>query len=649
MLKVLFWVFKKSLKEVHNTYKKSEGFISSINTKSFKTLYSSDTLNIKTRDMYRMKLKSSKKIYNNYKSEYPENTIEKIKKGLEKIDLQLRYEEIEISSSGFSSYSGDLFLEDFGFNTTGKGVTSILSKASAYAEMAERLSSGFIFFYNLNSDIGEYYQIIEKWINREFLKGYEKNKKSKEVSYKNINKFFQDDFSLKQYNLYKENEIFDILVDSYSLIKKDYSKIPIHFIELLSGTNGLASGNTYEEAIVQGSCEIFERYAACKIISEKIECPTIDISTIKDEKIQNFIEMLNSLNIDVLIKDFSLCNSLPVVGVLFTNNNIKNTDNPLKKSKYYKMINPGSHLDLKEAIIRCLVERLQEERKEELMYRKEADELYDFWTETLNKSYKKSSKSFKNFYRQYYYRGDLSFLEKGEIVSFDDLNSIKNDDFLDDIKHIKNICIKNKWDILVVDCKHKVIDFPAVRVIIPPISTDANPHIRKFVELRKFEEQFDFIYGIKDLHLYFENNDWIHNKEMIKKLIKNLEDAISEDLFSYEFFLRRGPFYQCTNLFDILAFSNLAINRDFEALKFFKFLEKHKGADTLKLKYFNKMYNPNFDEKLYEKYIKLLENNEKTINYTFPDNPFNPNGDRKRSDKKIGYLLKKFIDSYFSN
>jgi len=578
-----------------------------------------------------MKLKSSKKAYNNYKSDYPENTINKIKLGLEKLNLKVRYDEIEISSSGFSSYSGDLFLEDFGFNTTGKGVSSILSKASAYAEMAERISSGFVFFYNLNSDIEKYYQILEGMINRKFLK------------------FFQNDFSLKQFNLFWENEIFDILVDSYSLIKNDYSKIPIRFIELLSGSNGLASGNTYEEAIFQGSCEIFERYAACKIISEKIECPTIDISTINDEKILNFIEMLNSLNIDVMIKDFSLGDSLPVIGVLFINNNIKNTDNPLKKARYYKMINPGSHLDLKEAIIRCLVERLQEETKEDLMYRKEADELYDFWTETLNKRYKKSSKAFKNFYRQYYYSGDLSFLEDGKIISSDDLKSITNNDFLDDITHIKNICIRNNWDILVIDCKHKILNFPAVRVIIPPISTDANPYIRKFIELENFEEQFNFLYGIKDFNIYFENNNWIHNKDMITKLVNNIEEAISEDLYAFEIFLRTGPFYQCINLFDILAFSNLAINQNEEALKFFKFLEKHKKGKILKLKYCNKLYNPNFDEILYEKYIDLLENNEKTIDYTFSNSPFNPNEDKKRYGEKMDHLVKKFVESYFTN
>ena len=351
-----------------------------------------------------------------------------------------------------------------------------------------------------------------------------------------------------------------------------------------------------------------------------------------------------------MIKDFSFSNRFPVIGVLFINNNIENTDNPLKKARYYKMINAGSHLDLKEAVIRCLVERLQEVTKEDLMYRKEADELYDFWTGKLKKKYRKNPKSFKNFYRQYFYNGDLSFLEDGKIISFDDLKSIKNNDFFDDVKYIKEICLKNNWDLLVIDCKHKIVNFPAVRVIIPPISTDSNPYTRKFIELENFERQFNFLYDIKDFHIYFENNNWIHNKDMIKKLVCNIEESISKDLFSFEIYLRTGPFYQCINLFDILAFSNLAINRNKEALKYLKFLDKHRKGNLIKVIYCDKLYNPNFDEVLYEKYIKLLNNRKsQSINYTFSNNPFNLYENKKISYEKIGYLLEKLAKIYFKN
>lgn len=598
-----------------------------------------------------MDLKSSPKIFNNYKCEYPENTIRNIKNGLEEIGLKLKYKEIVIQSTDFSSYSGDLFLEDFGFKTTGKGISPILAKASAYAEMAERISSGFVFFYTLNSNIEKYYQLLEDIINRKFLRGLNVDEDFTATSFEKINQFFQDDFDFEQYKLLKENGVFDVLVDSYSLINNSYLKTPIHFIESASGSNGLAAGNTIEEAIFQGACEVFERYAACEIVSNKIICPTIDINTIQDERIQNFIEMLNSLNIEVLVKDFTLNNKIPVIGVLFTNNNIKDVENPLKKARYYKMINPGSHLDLKEAIIRCLVERLQEVTKEELMYRKEADVLYDFWIDTLKKEYKTNPKAFKHFYRQFYFYGDLSFLESGPVIPFKEVKNTVNDDFYKDIKCIKEICIQNNWDLQVIDCTHKTINLPAVRVIIPPISTDTNPYVRQFIEFKNIEEQFNFLYGIKDFFNFNEDDKWINNQKSIKDLIRNIQDSLSEDLFSFELYLRRGPFYQCINLFHILAFCNLAIGNNDESLKYLEFLEKQLSEKNLKIDYFNELNNPGFDSSIYNKFISLIKekSNEKSNSFlfNFTSNPFLPEVNTEVLENKKDKIVEKYAKSYF--
>lgn len=596
-----------------------------------------------------MNLKSSPKIFNNYKCEYPEKTISKIKKGLDEIGLKIKYKQIEIQSAGFSSYSGDLFLEDFGFKTTGKGISPILAKTSAYAEMAERISSGFVFFYTLNSNIEKCYQILEDIINRKFLQGFIINNEL--TSYEKINQFFQDDFNFGQYKILKENGIFDVLVDSYSLINNTYLKTPINFIENISGSNGLAAGNTIEEAIFQGACEIFERYAACEIMSKKIVCPTIDIKTIDDDRIQNFIVMLNSLNIDVLIKDFTLNNKIPVIGVLFTNNNIKDDENPLKKARYYKMINPGSHLDLREAIIRCLVERLQEVTKEELMYRKEADILYDFWIKTLKNKYKANPKTFKHFYRQFYFYGDMLFLESGSVISFDKVKNIVNDDFYKDIQCIKEICINNNWDIQVINCTHKILNLPSVRVIIPPISTDTNPYVRQFIKFKNIEEQFNFLYNIKDFLSFNEDNKWINNEKKIKDLIINVEDSLSEDLFSFELYIQRGPFYQCINLFHIIALCNLAVGNNDKSLKYFEFLEKQYNEKKLKIDYFNKLNNPDFDPLIYKHFIKLIKGKNadsiETKIYNFKSNPFLPELAANKSETEKEKIVKKYANSFF--
>jgi len=336
---------------------------------------------------------------------------------------------------------------------------------------------------------------------------------------------------------------------------------------------------------------------------------------------------------------------------LFTNNNLKNDKNPLKRVKYYKMINPGSNLNLKEAIIRCLVERLQEVTKEELMYRKKTDALYDFWTKTVEKEYKPTKEVFKHFYRQFYFYGDLSFLENGSIVSFDKLKNINNNDFLGDIERIKEICIKNNWDYQVVDCTHKTINFPAVRIIIPPISTDSNPYIKSFIEKKDLEQQFNFLYGIKDFYEYNTNGDWIEDKESIKALIHNIEDALSEDLSSFEFFIKRGPFYQCINLFHLLAFCNLAIGNYDKSLKYFEFLEKNLSGGEIEMNFLNEMFNPSFDPDLYLKYINLIKEKafemDNSSLFKFKSNPFDPEEKREKNDEKKAQLVDKFSKSYF--
>lgn len=601
--------------------------------------------------MGNMELKSSPKIFDNYKCDYPENTIKQIKSGLEKLGLKPIYKQNIIQSEGYSIYSGDLIIEDFGFSTFGKNTSPILAKASSYAEMVERISAAFTTFYNLNFNIEKYTEILKDVIDRKFLPSFTITGDHDEISHEKINQYFQKEISFKQYNLLKENNILNTLVNSCSLVTQTYSKIPVQFIDMISGSNGLAAGNTMEEAIIQGSCEIFERFSASEIVSKEKICPTIDIKTIKDDRIQNYIKMLNSLNFEVLIKDFTLNNKLPVIGVLFINHNIENDTNIMKKDRYYKLIDVGSHIDLKEAIIRCFIERLQELTKEELMFRKESDKIYDFWTKTLKKKYVKTKDIFKYFFRDYYYYGDISFLEKGDIISFDDLKSISNHDSLDDLKHIIEICKNNNWDLKVIDYTHKTLNFPTVRVIIPPLSSDSNPYVQSFLSFDSLEDQFNFFYGIKDLYRYVYSDDWLDDNDSIKKLIQNMEDALSIDLFSFELVIRRGPFYQASNLFHILAFANLSIGNNFEALKYLEFLHNHKFDKDLKSKYFNTLYNPNFDSNIYEKYINLIKEKLSVTSYPplfrFKSNPFQPEKDLTFLDKKMEPLMKRFVKGYF--
>ena len=53
-----------------------------------------------------MQLKKSPKVFNNYKSDFPENTIQNIEGSFIKLGFNLQYTPIEVNSDYFSTYSG---------------------------------------------------------------------------------------------------------------------------------------------------------------------------------------------------------------------------------------------------------------------------------------------------------------------------------------------------------------------------------------------------------------------------------------------------------------------------------------------------------------------------------------------------------------
>jgi len=96
-----------------------------------------------------MNLKKSLKIFNGYKCDYPEKTVKRIEEGFKKIGLHLSYNEKEVSSDKNGLYSSEATIKELDFSTYGKGTNSVLSKASAFAEMAERFSACMFFFENV--------------------------------------------------------------------------------------------------------------------------------------------------------------------------------------------------------------------------------------------------------------------------------------------------------------------------------------------------------------------------------------------------------------------------------------------------------------------------------------------------------------------
>ena len=496
-----------------------------------------------------MRLTSSPKRYEGYKSRDPMDTVRLLRQNFKKIQLHTSYRENKLSSGEASLFSGKLKLKEIGFSTTGKGVSSSLAKASAYAEMAERYSAGL--FYFLNFSYEDFYNYTIRLMERRYLKGFTEDFQ-RNISFRDI-KSYVDYLTQKHYDMFVKKGLLDRGVDAYNPLEGAYTKVPINLIDLLSGSNGLASGNTMEEALTQASCEIFERYAASKILTQEIICPTIEIDTVKNEKIKKCINIFRKLNIDVVLKDFSLGGKIPVVATLFINKNFETDENPIKKILFYKMIDVGSSINLEEAILRTLTERVQEFSREELVRYRKIDRLYSTWKTKLGNDIKHGKEDFRYFSRHYILRKDISFLEKGDIISFKDLHSETNNDFLDDCRSIFRICEQNGWDISIVDFTHRVLKFPTVRVIIKPISTSFDPFVKLLLDIPDDERRFNLFCGIEDFYYYVNTDDWVHDRRSILTLIENVEEYLSLNLPFYNIDIDRGMFRQRINLLTLLA------------------------------------------------------------------------------------------------
>ena len=277
-------------------------------------------------------LRKSPKKFHNFKCDSPTSTIKRVEEGFKKLNLPLSYRET-FSTKGLNLFSGQVSILQGLFFSNGKGETPVLAKASAYAELAERCSE-----FLLNRDLIRTEGSLTK--DSEIIKRLLKNSKSVGV------------------NSFNES-IIKRTCSGYSLISKKEIEVPIDLIIRLSATNGLSAGNTMEEAIVHGACEIFERHCMVSILRDQKHVPTINLDSIKDKKINRYIQLLEKNGISVKIKDFSMNNRFPVIGVLFTKESLKSSSNILKKKYGSSNLRLGSHPNLNVALIRCFSEEIQ--------------------------------------------------------------------------------------------------------------------------------------------------------------------------------------------------------------------------------------------------------------------------------------------------
>ena len=101
---------------------------------------------------------------------------------------------------------------------------------------------------------------------------------------------------------------------------KEKTYIPINILSNLFASNGLATGNTANEAKVQALSEIFERYVKIKIIKEGLALPKFpDDVLLSFPKVYEDVQSLRDLGYKIEILDASLGGIFPVTAISLIN------------------------------------------------------------------------------------------------------------------------------------------------------------------------------------------------------------------------------------------------------------------------------------------------------------------------------------------
>ncbi len=374
-----------------------------------------------------------------FKDARPQDTVERI------INL-LQKQGIEVLENWTDSGIPDCFsvrvtIAGTSLGANGKGVTKELARASGYAELMERLQSGFLGSGQLNySDArqmsrGELMAVSAPWL--QMLA--ERIAKCEKTSF-SVDELLDSCFD------YSNKETTDV-IPYYNANDGSSVFLPVNLIPRLYSSNGLAAGNSTEEAIVQGFSEIVERHCHCSILRDCLTPPTIPHSYLKQfSTAYSIICALQDAGYTVIVKDCSLGEGYPVVASAIVD----------KMTHGYRVI-VGSSPVFEIALERSLTEMLQGTSVKTMPM------VTTFFTNRSHSPKDVSSAlvSGSGVYQMSFFEGEPSY----SFLPFPDRSGSTNKELL---SFIMEYLERHNRTMLVRDLSH--FGFPTYRLIVPGMS-----------------------------------------------------------------------------------------------------------------------------------------------------------------------------------
>ncbi|WP_136806356.1 YcaO-like family protein [Desulfosediminicola flagellatus] len=238
----------------------------------------------------------------------PEDTLKKFYKQVENLDVKILNEVNRIDNGRldipvyFSICGEDACALTGTKKQMGKGASPIQAEASACMELAERFSF-FSFKSNPSNFItGDYQQMIHA--------GY---------PVMDINLLLESVHDMTSTPEILEQLLEDIPMQwawATHVTTGENVLIPFSWFFAINEFNGPSAGNTYEEAALQGVCEIVERHVCSVINHQKLETPLIDPASVKDPVARELLDKFEKNGIEMYLNDFSLDTGICTVGAL---------------------------------------------------------------------------------------------------------------------------------------------------------------------------------------------------------------------------------------------------------------------------------------------------------------------------------------------
>ncbi len=238
----------------------------------------------------------------------PEETVKRFKERLAEVDLDILKEVRRIDNGRldipiYFSITGKDAREVIGNKKQmGKGSTPEQSEASACMELGERFSF-FSFIKNPDNFItGTYPQLKAEGYNLLPLKRLLQSVHDETTGEEMLAKLLAD-IPIKwtwATNLNRQEEVL----------------MPFSWFYAINEFNGPSNGNSYEESISQGICEIIERHVCAVVSQEKRQVGRIRPDSAKDPVSRELIEKFTRNGIEIYLNDFTLDTGVPTISAL---------------------------------------------------------------------------------------------------------------------------------------------------------------------------------------------------------------------------------------------------------------------------------------------------------------------------------------------